>query len=139
MIKNERQYRITKAQADKFANALAQLETQDPHQRNLDPALAKAERDALEGQLDTLREELAEYEATKAGKLPARAVQSLDDLPRLLIQKRIAAGMTQKALAHKLGLKPQQIQRYEATDYASVSLSRLQEIAHALGLSRLSG
>ena len=43
-------------------------------------------------------------------------------------------GLSQKDLAEKLGLKEQQIQRYEATDYESASLSRLLEISDALGL-----
>ena len=37
-------------------------------------------------------------------------------------------------LAEKLGLKEQQIQRYEATLYAGLSLERLQEVADTLGL-----
>jgi hypothetical protein len=37
-------------------------------------------------------------------------------------------------LAERLGLKEQQIQRYEATNYASASLSRVQQVARALGL-----
>src|SRR6266568_2484196 len=61
MIKNDRQYRITKAQADKFALALTEL-------------------------------------------------------------------------AERLGLKEQQIQRYEATEYASASFERLKEIIAALGI-----
>ena len=35
----------------------------------------------------------------------------------------------------RLGLKEQQIQRYEATDYASASLTRTREVAGALGAS----
>ena len=34
----------------------------------------------------------------------------------------------------RVGLKEQQIQRYEETDYASASFSRLQEIIKVLGL-----
>ena len=37
-------------------------------------------------------------------------------LPDILIQARIAAGMSQTKLARELGLKPQQVQRYEATN-----------------------
>jgi transcriptional regulator with XRE-family HTH domain len=55
-------------------------------------------------------------------------------LPRTLIQARIAAGLSQKELARRLGLKEQQIQRYEATDYASAKLSRLRAVMHALGI-----
>ena len=47
---------------------------------------------------------------------------------------RIARGLTQKDLARKLGVKEQQIQRYEETDYASASLSRLNEVIKALDI-----
>jgi len=58
----------------------------------------------------------------------------LADLPEALIRARIAAGLTQKELAARLGLKEQQIQRYEATRYAGVSLDRVQAVAEALGV-----
>ena len=51
-----------------------------------------------------------------------------------LIQGRTAAGLSQKELAKRLGLKEQQLQRYEATDYASSSLTRVCEVARSLGL-----
>jgi AcrR family transcriptional regulator len=61
-------------------------------------------------------------------------LDSLDALPRVLIQARIAAGLTQEDLAARLGVKPQQIQRYEASDYQAASFARLREIARLLGL-----
>ena len=45
-----------------------------------------------------------------------------------------AAGLNQRDLATRLGLKEQQIQRYEATHYAGVSLERIQAVAEALGV-----
>ncbi len=33
-----------------------------------------------------------------------------------------------------MGLQEQQIQRYEATNYASTSLTRIQQVAESLGL-----
>jgi HTH-type transcriptional regulator / antitoxin HipB len=46
---------------------------------------------------------------------------SLNDLPTTLIKARIAAGLTQKDLADKIGVREQQIQRYEANHYNSAS------------------
>ena len=37
-------------------------------------------------------------------------------------------------LARRLSLKEQQIQRYEATDYAAAKLSRLRAVMHARGV-----
>ena len=56
----------------------------------------------------------------------------LNDLPQALIRARIASGLSQRELAMRLGLKEQQIQRYEATKYASASLSRVIEVAQAI-------
>jgi len=53
---------------------------------------------------------------------------------KALIRARIAAGMTQEGLARRLGVKPQQVQRYEATDYESASFARILKVVEALGL-----
>ena len=59
-------------------------------------------------------------------------LHALSELPDLLIKARIARGYTQADLAKRLRLKPQQIQRYEATHYDSISFRRLLEIARVL-------
>lgn len=133
MIKNERQYRTTKVQARKLQAALAELAKRSPNGQ-LHPLLRKAEAEALGSQLDDLQTEIRQYETLQSGGGKRLARTSLDELPRTLIQARIAAGMSQKDLAIRLGLKQQQIQRYEATNYASASLSRVQQVARALGL-----
>ncbi len=43
--------------------------------------------------------------------------------------------MTQKDLALSLGMKEQQIQRYENNNYASVSFSKIEKIVEALGIT----
>jgi transcriptional regulator with XRE-family HTH domain len=129
MIKNAREYQITKAQAAKFERALRGVEATD-----VEPAVAALEREALRSQLTELQAELDEYDALESGKRQVLEVDDLSDLPRALIQARIAAGLSQKELAERLGLKEQQIQRYEATDYASASLSRLLDVVRALGV-----
>jgi len=52
----------------------------------------------------------------------------------MLIQACIAAGLTQEDLAARLGVKSQQIQRYEGSDDQTASFARLSEIARLLGL-----
>ena len=44
------------------------------------------------------------------------------------------SGLSQKELAKRLGIKEQQLQRYEATEYAPASLRRVIEVTKALGL-----
>jgi ribosome-binding protein aMBF1 (putative translation factor) len=132
-IKNDRQYRITKAQAHKLETALTQTARRADNGK-VYPLLRKAQADALRSQLADLRAEIRQYEALHSGEQRKFDLASLDDLARALIQARIAAGLSQKDLAARLGLKEQQIQRYEATDYASASLARVREVARALGL-----
>jgi HTH-type transcriptional regulator/antitoxin HigA len=55
-------------------------------------------------------------------------------LPDALIQARIAAGLTHKELARCVGIREQQIQRYEATRYAGAALRRIQQVANVLGI-----
>jgi transcriptional regulator with XRE-family HTH domain len=134
MISNERQYRISRVEADRFKRALAELEAKGPARDGVHPRLVQAERDALQSQLDELMDEIAEYESLKTGQVPVIAVESFDQLADGLIKARIATGLSQKALAERLQLKEQQIQRYEAERYASASFQRLQEIARAIGV-----
>lgn len=130
MIKNERQYRITRKEAEKFEQSLERF-SREKH-KSIHPKLVKAQREAIESQLASLRVEIKEYEALRRRKRKKVDAIALEQLPQMLIQARVAAGLTQKQLAEKLGLKEQQIQRYEATDYASASLSRVIEIARAI-------
>ncbi len=64
MNKNEREYRITKAQAAKFEHALSQLSGQEDGAR-LHPLVQKTQRDAVQSQLEELKEDL-ESDATGA-------------------------------------------------------------------------
>ncbi len=133
MIKNERQYRITKSQAEKFQRSLADLAV-PPNGDKIHPLLMKAQEDALRSQLADLQSSLQEYEALRNGHHTVIEAQTFDELPEALIKARIVLGLSQKELGDRLGLKEQQIQRYEATAYASASLERLSEIIQALGL-----
>ena len=132
MIKNERQYRFTKAQVRGFERTLAELRNRDQADIDVHPLIAKAQEDAVNGQLVDLRDELQAYESLKAGKFEVKRLDMVSDLPTMLISARIAQGMAQKDLAERVGLKEQQIQRYESEDYAKASLARIREIARGL-------
>lgn len=141
MIKNERQYRITKAQSQKFEQALAELAKCAEDKKQENSILFEAQMSAVESQLEDLREELKEYDALKthANNEPLiLELNSLEALPLALIKARIATKLSQKDLAELLGLKEQQIQRYEATEYASANLARVIEVSQVLGLKLLS-
>ncbi len=66
MIKNEREYRITKAQAEKFRRAVAAFNAETD--TSVHPRLRRAQADALCSQLADLEGELKQYEALRSGK-----------------------------------------------------------------------
>ena len=132
MITNERQYRITRNKASKFERALEEFDAERREDAGVHPRLVEAERKAMEAQLADLRGELEVYEQLKSG-ISDVVVVSIDGLAEGLINARIAAGLSQRDLAERLELRPQQIQRYEAEGYKTASYKRLLEVAHELG------
>ena len=134
MIKNERQYLITRSQAERFSRALSEFERQDSEPTGVHPLLLKAREDAIRSQLADLEGDLREYEVLKAGDFEFGQLKTIAELPTMLIKARIARGLSQRDLADRLGLKEQQIQRYEASEYGSASLARIRSIADALGV-----
>ena len=135
MIKNERQYRITKAQVARFSDAVRRSRRETAATKVDHPLIHKVKLEALQSQLRDLEDEVKEYELLQSGTEPIIEVESFEELSVAMIKARIAAGMSQKDLAERLGMKEQQIQRYESTDYAGASFSRLAEIVKALGVS----
>lgn len=129
MITNEKQYKSTKASIERLTEALAALVHASA---DLPEVLVKAQGSALRSQIDELNEDVRFYEELRGGKITIFSAGCLADLPDILIQARIARGMSQKDLGDFLGLKEQQIQRYEAERYRAASLERLIEIADAL-------
>lgn len=134
MIRNEKQYRITRAQVRRFEAALAELAGQE-RPSNIAPRLWKAQGQAARCQMAELREQVEAYERLQTEHSRVVVLEGVEDLPNALIRARIAAGMTQESLGHRLGLKPQQMQRYEATGYESASFARILKVVEALGLS----
>jgi len=133
MIRNERQYRITKSQAENFRHSLS--EARAKASTDMPEALRwKLQENALRSQLADLESDLREYENLQSQQHGTLEVGSLDELPNALIKARISSGLTQKQLADKLGLKEQQVQRYEASGYYGANLSRIQEVLDALGV-----
>lgn len=130
MIYSDKQYAVSRSQLAKLKEAFAAATN-----RVSDNAwLKQAEVDALKSQIADVEAELSEYDFVKSGEVPFSKTYSLEELPRVLVQARIASGLSQTELAEKLGMKPQQVQRYEATDYMGASLGRLIEVSRALGV-----
>jgi DNA-binding XRE family transcriptional regulator len=131
MIKNEHQYRITKKLTNNLVETLAVLpkniEFKAMHSKGQSAYIS-----SLKAQLIQLNREINEYATLKAGIFNFQKLPSLAEIPKWLIQARIAKGLRQEDLAKLLKLKKQQIQHYESTNYAAASLSRIQAIVEVL-------
>lgn len=125
MIKNEKQYQITKTRMHEFEQSLATIQAAE-----LDPLMRLLQEGAIKSQLEDFKKEIAEYELLKSGVSVING--SLHDFPETLIKGRIARGWSQADLAAKLGMKEQQIQRYEGCNYATASFARILEIAESM-------
>ncbi len=126
MIQNELQYRVTKTRLREFQETQNNLE-----QDGIKGKALEVRRKAVASMIAELSLSLEAFQATKTQGIP-NTLLSLEQIPDDLIKARIAAGLTQASLAKTLHLKPQQIQRYEATKYASASLARVLEVARVL-------
>lgn len=134
MIYSDKQYTISQAQLGKLRDAYAAAQSEGTHTTGEQRWLRTAQADAIKSQIATLEAELSHYELLKSGEITFAKVHSLENLPSVLVQARIAAGMTQTDLAERLGMKAQQIQRYEASDYSGASLDRLIGLCEVLNV-----
>ncbi len=130
MIQNEHQYKVTKGEIDKLQQVIDKL----LEQQNILPSQLAGMQNSFQTQIDRMQMEIQEYDNLKAGKVEI-TMGAIEDLPKVLIQKRISLGMTQKELATKLGIKEQMVQRYEANGYESIGFGRLTEVWNALSAS----
>lgn len=134
MITNERQYKITKVQVERFKDALSQFDEIDLARQGVDPMIIAAQRSSLEQQLLDLKGDLSRYEKLRSGEVRRLSVARISEIGLKLIEARIVQGLSQRELADRLGMKEQQIQRYEQDQYLSASLTRCEEVAAALDI-----
>ncbi len=134
MITNERQRRVAVGEKKRFEQAIARARSEGPG-ADVHPVLHDAMIAGMDSQLADLNAELSAYDALRAGQVKRRKFHSIGEFPTALIEGRIAAGLTQKALARRIGVSEQQIQRYEQTRYRAASLERLESVADALKLT----
>lgn len=128
MIKNEKQYQVTKSRLNDFKVSLKELEKEGY------PLLKKLHYKALQSQINKFEKEIEEYELLKEGSLNYLYANDLSEISEILIKARIANRLTQAELAERLKLKEQQIQRYEISNYSTANFNRIIEIAYALEL-----
>jgi HTH-type transcriptional regulator/antitoxin HigA len=130
MIKNEKQYKIIRKK-------LLTLQEEITHLQTPVHSLAPAKQLILSSMIDMktlLEEDIAAYEKLISHNIGILTSRNIADLPNLIIEYKIASGMTQKEFSEKIGMKEQQLQRYEAEGFSSISFKNLLRIIKAIGL-----
>lgn len=135
MIKNEQEYQNSLAWLQRFEQSIAELD--DNEQLKAEPKRWKLHRDSYQSQVDELKSEITEYERLincDTSKPLKIQVDSLNKLPDALIKVRLAAKITQRELADRLGIAEQRVKEYEDTDYQCASFVEILEVSTALGV-----
>ena len=129
MIRNENEYREAVRRLEEEKQRLAE------HRKRLSEAgLSSAEVkrtiDPLRSFHEQLAEEVASYERLRRGEVGE--VLNLHGLGQMLVALRIAAGMTQRELAERLGTHESQVSRDERNEYHGITVERASRILDAL-------
>jgi HTH-type transcriptional regulator/antitoxin HigA len=134
MIANDRQARDVASAIERIAHALSSEQVLKSIVSGLPREVIDGVRRSLTTELDELRELLEAYHEAKDGNAERLRVRAGNDPGALLVVARVARGWTQKELARRMFLPEQQIQRYEAERYRSISLGSLIRVARTLGV-----
>ncbi|MDF2190730.1 helix-turn-helix transcriptional regulator [Paraflavitalea sp. CAU 1676] len=130
MIKNEKQYKISKK---KFTDTVAEIK-RVKEATDQDPLRNKLLVAALMNVKENLDHEITVYESLKNTPPKTLAERMIAELPSILTEFKIITGLTQKEFAEILGVKEQQLQRYEADNFKGVTFKTLLKFLDVLGL-----
>src|SRR4029077_15679560 len=132
MIKNQKQVSITKEKLAELKKAKSEFEKKLAEQQQT--SKYKLGIKSFDSLISDLEHQLSQYESLTKGNFHCFQPKSLNEISDILIAARLAQKMSQKQLGDLVGLKEQQIQRYESTDYETASWPRIIEISEALEL-----
>ena len=130
MIKNQKQYKISKKSLEDINQKIVILKAEG-YQLSIKKQLILI---SLEDVSRDLEKEIVEYDLLRKDLSIILKSRTLSELPYLIIEYKIASGLTQKEFSEKAGMKEQQLQRYEAEDFQGISFRNLLRILHAIGL-----
>jgi HTH-type transcriptional regulator/antitoxin HigA len=125
-IRSDAERERAAAQVEFLQAAVAEV-AHGKSRRRADATAAK-----IEQVLCAREDQIREYDALKRGELKLPKIDRLDQIAALIPRIRIACGVSQTEVAHRIGVSKQVISRYEESDYQTAGLARLQEILDAL-------
>lgn len=100
----------------------------------LAPEVIELQKQGIDSTIDQIQKDIENFEFLK--KQDGFSYENLSsvDIGKLPIVSRIVSGFSQKDLADKLGVKEQQIQRYEAEFYSSIKLGTFLDLLEKLSI-----
>jgi HTH-type transcriptional regulator/antitoxin HigA len=134
IILNEREARRTRATLARIDEVLSPESVLESAKFGLAPEVAAMHRKAVVSSRNTLSAMLNTYERIRSGEYGDVASKWEAEPGIVLIVARLARALSQAELGEKLGMREQQIQRYESERYRSISLQNFRRVAVALGV-----
>jgi len=132
MIKNQKQASVTKKRLNEL---ISDRDRFIGNEKNISSAKSRLTLNGYNGLIQDLQLQLNQFEGLSKGTLIGLNAATIHTFHETLIAARIAQNISQKELGERLGIKEQQIQRYEASDYEGASYTRVRQIALALGVN----
>lgn len=135
IILNEKELRETKLRVARLTDALSSDTTVKQMTSGIPPEVVEQITGMMKAERKNLLASIEAYESAKdTGNASLLQQRTTRDPGVTLIVARIAKGYSQRDLAWRLGIKEQQVQRYEADRYNSISLKNYARIAALLGV-----
>ena len=134
LILNEREARKARASVTRIDKQLSSATYVANAQGKLPPEVLAMHQNALRGARNAFAAMLDGYEKAQSGEFKVFAERWRSEPGVVLIIARIARGLSQAELANQLGMREQQIQRYESERYRSISLQNFKRVATVLGV-----
>ena len=132
---NEKEAREARARISRLSEALHSEHAMEPVVAGLPPEVVSQVSRMMKAERERLTQAVEAYEAAKETQKPTALKALVNQEPGLmLIVARIANGYSQKDLAWRLGVKEQQVQRWEAERYGQISLKNYNRVAALLGV-----
>ncbi len=97
--------------------------------------LSQMNKDSLKSYIQEFEQEIKQYLDLKQGKACIINIENIDRLHELLIKSRIAFKISQEELGKKLGVSQQQVQRWESSNYETITWSKMLDVFEALGIT----
>ena len=130
MITNEKQYKISKRKFNEL-------------NEHLDKTKKEVEKNPLRNQLilaslnsskNEIENDILLYESLKKSKECILKERLISELPSVITEYKIVSGLTQKEFSEMLGIKEQQLQRYESESFKGVTFKNLLKFLDLIGL-----